>query len=72
MSNEIKYPDDKIIENNLNRIKDRADIGLTKYGVSMEYNDGDIVYWLDHAIEEALDLANYLERIKQKWLTLKN
>lgn len=61
----IAYPQDPIIEAVLNKIKSRADVGMVKYGVSMHGNDGSTLYWLRHAQEEAMDLANYLEKLIQ-------
>ena len=43
----------------------RAEVGLTKYGVTMERTDLSGLDWLIHAQEEAMDLAVYLERIIQ-------
>lgn len=60
----IKYPEDAIIEQVLNKIKDRADEGLKKYGVPMTRDDMGIQFWLDNAIEEALDWIVYLTKIK--------
>lgn len=59
----IKYPQDPIVENVLNIVKDRADVGMSKYGVSMMRRDVDTIGWLKHAREEALDLAVYLTRV---------
>lgn len=41
----------------------RAARGLTKYGVSVSDNPLTPREWLQHAKEEALDLATYLERL---------
>lgn len=43
----------------------RAEVGLTKYGVTMERTDLSRLDWLIHAQEEAMDLAVYLERLIQ-------
>ena len=43
----------------------RAEIGLAKYGVTMERPDLSRLDWLIHAQEEAMDLAVYLERLIQ-------
>lgn len=59
----IEYPKDLVVERVLNLVKDRADIGMVKYGVSMMRPDLTTVEWLKHAREEALDLAVYLTRI---------
>jgi len=52
--------EDKVCE----EIQARAEIGLNKYGVSMERTDLTIVEWLQHGMEEALDLAVYLKRLQ--------
>lgn len=54
---------DAIVCNVLQRIKDRANLGMLKYGVTMERDDVSTVEWLRHAQEEAMDLAIYLERV---------
>lgn len=36
---------------------------MDTYGVAMTRTDIDYLAWLKHAQEEALDLANYLERL---------
>lgn len=41
----------------------RAAVGLRKYGVSVTNNPLTPAQWLQHAKEEALDLATYLERL---------
>ncbi len=43
----------------------RAEVGLAKYGVTMERTDLSHLDWLIHAQEEAMDLAVYLERLIQ-------
>jgi hypothetical protein len=47
------------------KIQKRAEFGLEKYGVTLERTDLNELDWLIHAQEEAMDLANYLERIIQ-------
>ncbi|MGI4945872.1 MAG: hypothetical protein ACRYHQ_35815 [Janthinobacterium lividum] len=44
-------------------IETRAAHGLRKYGVTLERTDLDRQAWLQHAYEEALDLACYLRRL---------
>lgn len=39
----------------------RAEVGLKKYGVGLDRKDLKEPQWLLNALEEALDLANYLE-----------
>mgnify|MGYP003147705405 CR=1 FL=1 len=45
------------------KIQDRAEVGKSKYGVTMERTDLTNVQWLVHAQEEAMDLAVYLEKL---------
>lgn len=48
------------------KLRGRRDMGRKKYGVSMDRTDLTHLQWLVHAQEEALDLANYLERLIQE------
>jgi len=41
----------------------RAALGLKKYGVSLDRTDLTETDWIQHAYEEALDLACYLRRL---------
>lgn len=45
------------------KIRARRAIGLAKYKVGVERDDLAPAQWLQHAQEEAMDLAIYLERL---------
>jgi len=45
------------------KIKQRAEVGKEKYGVSMETASLAPLRWLIHAQEEAMDLAVYLQKL---------
>lgn len=45
-------------------LKVRSENGIRKYGVTMDRTDLTVKEWIDHAIEESLDHALYLQRIK--------
>lgn len=45
-------------------LKSRSETGIRKYGTTLDRTDLEIKQWIDHAIEEALDLALYLQKIK--------
>lgn len=62
MLNDIQCPISKEVAQ---RVADRAKAGMETYGVTMERTDIDAQGWIDHAIEEALDLAVYLTRLKR-------
>lgn len=55
---------DSIINRIIELIETRADKGFQTYGVTMDRDDLTAEQWIDHAIEEALDLAIYLTKIK--------
>ena len=55
---------DSITERIINIIETRSDKGFQTYGVTMDRDDLTPEQWIDHAIEEALDLAIYLMKIK--------
>lgn len=40
----------------------RSQVGVAKYGVTLERTDLKLRDWLQHAYEETLDQANYLKR----------
>ena len=46
------------------KIRQREEVGLKKYGVTMEREDLTNIEWLTHLQEELLDGAVYIERLK--------
>jgi hypothetical protein len=54
--------EDKIIA----QIKQRREAGLAKYGTSMRRTDLSVHDWLQHAKEEMLDGAIYLQKIQDQ------
>lgn len=46
-------------------IAKRQQLGMAKYGVSVSDNPLELRQWVQHAYEEALDMAVYLRRIMQ-------
>ena len=53
----------RIEEQVIDKIRSRAEVGLNKYGVTLERGDLTIKEWLIHAQEEAMDLSGYLEKV---------
>tara|TARA_R110001583_G_scaffold19862_4_gene77117 strand:- start:18 stop:257 length:240 start_codon:yes stop_codon:yes gene_type:complete len=45
------------------KITQRAEVGKSKYGVTMETSPISRLAWLIHAQEEAMDLAVYLQKL---------
>lgn len=64
MENNYEY--DSVVENVINRLKDRARIGFEKYGTDLDRSDLITEQWIEHAIEEALDFSLYLTKLKQQ------
>jgi len=55
--------ENKVIE----KIADRAEIGFSKYGTTMERGDLSTVEWLTHLQEELMDATVYIERLIQEF-----
>ena len=53
----------EIEERVIAKIENRRDVGRKKYGVTMERTDLDFLTWLQHAQDEMLDAAIYLEKM---------
>lgn len=52
---------DSNVEKNRKMLLQRSIVGLAKYGVTTDNNPLTLRAWLQHALEEALDMANYLQ-----------
>ena len=55
-------PRDKVVEAVRADLLRRSQLGIQKYGVTLERTDLSLKDWLQHAYEETLDQANYLKR----------
>lgn len=53
---------DPVVERVSEMLLKRSEAGISKYGVSLDRDDLDLRAWLNHALEECLDQANYLMR----------
>ena len=52
---------DKNVEKNRELLLQRSIVGLAKYGVTTDNSPLPLRDWLQHALEETLDLANCLQ-----------
>jgi hypothetical protein len=54
-----------MIDSNVEKIRaqllSRSEIGISKYGVTTDRDDLSLLDWLQHALEETLDKAVYLQ-----------
>ena len=53
----------RILYSIIDDLLEREDKGLKEYGTTMDRTDLSAQDWLQHAYEEALDLAIYLKKI---------
>jgi hypothetical protein len=60
------YANDPVVEANRALLLRRSQVGIAKYGVMLNRTDLSHRAWLQHALEEALDLANYLQAAIQQ------
>lgn len=56
---------DTVTDEVIQDIKARREAGLKKYGTTLDRTDLTKKEWIQHAYEEALDLACYLKKIMQ-------
>jgi hypothetical protein len=57
---------DKNVEAVRQALYERMERGYTKYGVTTERTDIDLLGWLQHLQEELLDAAVYVQRLKDE------
>ncbi|QMP84731.1 ABC-type histidine transport system, ATPase component [Flavobacterium phage vB_FspP_elemoA_1-9C] len=62
---------DTIVEAIVDKFKDRSDVGIKKYNTTLDREDLTTEQWIDHAIEEAMDMILYLERLKRDVTNIK-
>lgn len=53
---------DSIVKEVRKDLKDRSNVGIKKYGVTLDRKDLELLDWLQHSYEEVLDTALYLKR----------
>lgn len=57
---------DTIVESVINKFKERSEVGIKKYGVTLDRTDLSVLDWIKHAQEEAMDFILYLEKLKNE------
>jgi hypothetical protein len=62
---EKQFQPDSIVQKIQQEMNDRAKMGFEKYNATLDRTDLSVVDYLQHAKEEALDLALYLEKTIQ-------
>jgi len=62
--NTILTQQDSILESLIEKYKQRSELGIKKYKTTLDRKDLNLLDWINHAQEEAMDLSLYLEKIK--------
>jgi hypothetical protein len=55
---------DSVVYRIAHLLKFRSERGISKYGTTLDRTDLEVKQWIDHAIEECLDQALYLQKLK--------
>lgn len=55
---------DSIVNSVINKFLSRSELGIKKYGTTLDRNDLTTVDWINHAQEELMDGILYLEKLK--------
>ena len=59
-------PKDTIVESVIEQFKQRSNVGINKYGVTLDREDLNALQWLQHLQEELMDATLYVQKLKQK------
>jgi hypothetical protein len=57
---------DSIVESVIEQFKQRSNVGINKYGTTLDREDLTMLEWLKHLQEELMDATLYVEKIKSK------
>ena len=69
-SSVVKY--DTIVESVIQKFKQRSDVGIDKYGTTLDREDLSTIDWIIHAQEELMDGILYLEKLKKMYTNSTN
>ena len=59
---ETEVVKDSIVESVVKQFKDRSNVGIAKYGVTLDRDDLSLIEWLEHTKQEQMDSVLYLEK----------
>jgi len=57
---------DSIVESVICKFQQRSEIGIKKYGKTLDRNDLNFIQWVNHLQEELMDAILYCERLKKE------
>lgn len=58
---------DSIVESVVKKFKDRSDVGIKKYGTTLDRSDINFDGWAEHLQQELMDGILYLERLRKEF-----
>lgn len=61
----VAYTLDPVVQEVQQKLVERSVAGMLKFGQSMEEAAGNEEQWIDSTVEELLDAANYLTKLKR-------
>ena len=57
---------DTIVESVIEQFKQRSEVGINKYGVTVDVAELNALEWLQHLQEELMDATLYVQKLKEK------
>jgi hypothetical protein len=57
---------DPIVLKVLSKYYERSQLGIQKYGRTLDRDDLNLIEWLNHLQEELMDATLYIEKLKQE------
>jgi len=57
---------DSVVESVIKKFKSRSDVGIKKYGTTLDRNDINFDGWAEHLQQELMDGILYLERLRRE------
>jgi hypothetical protein len=57
---------DQIVEQVKDKFDERSEIGIAKYGTTLERGDLSLLDWLSHLQEELMDATLYIQKLKNE------
>lgn len=63
---EVKHTSDSIVNTVIDSFIKRSNLGLQKYGTTLDRDDLNVLDWIQHAQEEHMDAILYLEKLKRE------
>ena len=59
---------DSVVCSVVEKFKQRSEVGIQKYGTTLDRTDLSFLDWVNHMQEELMDAILYLEKMKKEYL----